>query len=70
MFETLLRRIDPEAAHGLALRALGAGLGARTPADRFPRLATELAGLVLPNPLGLAAGFDKNATVIGGKAVK
>ncbi|MBB5220188.1 dihydroorotate dehydrogenase [Amaricoccus macauensis] len=61
----LLRRIDPEAAHGLALRALGAGLGARTPADRFPRLATELAGLALPNPLGLAAGFDKNATVVG-----
>lgn len=58
----LLHRIDPEAAHRLALSALAAGLGTRTPADRFPRLATSLAGLALPNPLGLAAGFDKNAT--------
>lgn len=60
----LLRRIDPEAAHGLALRALAAGLGGRAPADRHPRLATELAGLALANPLGLAAGFDKNATAV------
>lgn len=61
----ILHRIDPETAHGLALRALAAGLGARSPADRFPRLATRLAGLALPNPLGLAAGFDKNATATG-----
>lgn len=61
----LLRRMDPETAHGLALRALGAGLGQRAPADAFPRLATSLAGLALANPVGLAAGFDKNATVVG-----
>jgi dihydroorotate dehydrogenase len=61
----LLRRLDPETAHGLAVRALAAGLGPidRTPLD--PILATELAGLRLPNPIGLAAGFDKNATVAG-----
>ncbi|MFT3972558.1 MAG: quinone-dependent dihydroorotate dehydrogenase [Amaricoccus sp.] len=61
----LLRRLDPETAHGLALRALGAGLGQRAPAGRYPRLATSLAGMALANPLGLAAGFDKNATVVG-----
>jgi dihydroorotate dehydrogenase len=61
----LLRRIDPETAHGLALSGLAAGLGARAPADRFPRLATRLAGLRLANPVGLAAGCDKNATATG-----
>lgn len=64
---TLLRRCDPERAHGLALRALRAGI-APLPGDaaavRFPRLATRLAGLSLPNPLGLAAGFDKNAVAL------
>jgi dihydroorotate dehydrogenase len=60
-----LRRIDPETAHGLALRALTAGLGpvCREPPD--PVLSTEVAGLRLPNPVGLAAGFDKNAAVAG-----
>ena len=59
----LLRRIDPETAHGLTLRALAAGLGPvdRTPID--PILATNLAGLSLAHPIGLAAGFDKNAAV-------
>ncbi|HEY5676733.1 MAG TPA: quinone-dependent dihydroorotate dehydrogenase [Myxococcales bacterium] len=59
-----LRTLDPEDAHGLALRALQAGLGPRAGADD-PVLATELAGLKLPNPIGLAAGFDKNAQVFG-----
>ena len=61
----LLRRIDPETAHGLTLKGLAAGLGPidRAPAD--PILATSLAGLSLPNPVGLAAGFDKNAAVAG-----
>lgn len=60
----LLRRLDPETAHGLALRALQAGLGPRRPVVTSPRLATRLAGLALPNPLGLAAGFDKNAVAL------
>jgi dihydroorotate dehydrogenase len=59
-----LRRLDAERAHGLAIRALEAGLGPRAPADD-PILATELAGLPLPNCVGLAAGFDKNAQVFG-----
>ena len=60
-----LRWLDPEDAHSLALAGLKAGLG---PVDRSrpdPRLAISLAGLALPNPLGLAAGFDKNAEVAG-----
>ncbi|WP_297976566.1 quinone-dependent dihydroorotate dehydrogenase [uncultured Amaricoccus sp.] len=61
----LLHRLDPETAHGLALRALRAGLAPRADAAAFPRLATRLAGLDLPNPLGLAAGFDKNARAVG-----
>ncbi len=59
-----LRRLDPEAAHGMALRALQMGLGPKVGPFTSPRLATTLAGLSLPNPVGLAAGFDKNATAV------
>jgi len=58
----LLFALDPEAAHALTLAGLRAGLGPRAGADD-PVLRTRLAGLDLPNPLGLAAGFDKNAQV-------
>ncbi len=52
--------LDPEDAHGVTIQALKARLG---PVDRFndPILATTVAGLALPSPIGLAAGFDKNA---------
>ncbi|WP_299284546.1 quinone-dependent dihydroorotate dehydrogenase [uncultured Tateyamaria sp.] len=59
-----LRRIDPETAHGLALRALHTPLAARPGPVTSARLRTTIAGLTLPNPVGLAAGFDKNATAI------
>lgn len=55
-----LRVIDPETAHTAALVGLRAGLGPRVRANKFPRLSTTLAGLNLPNPIGMAAGFDKN----------
>ena len=61
----LLRGLDPERAHGLALRALRAGLGPSGGPVRDPRLVTRLAGIALENPLGLAAGFDKNAEALG-----
>ncbi|UWR23216.1 quinone-dependent dihydroorotate dehydrogenase [Sulfitobacter sp. S190] len=61
---TALRRIDPEAAHGLAIRALQAGLAPAPGPVTSARLRTQIAGLDLPNPVGLAAGFDKNATAI------
>ena len=60
----LLHRIDPETAHGLSLRALNLGLVPLPGPVTSPRLATTLAGLRLPNPIGLAAGYDKNATAI------
>jgi dihydroorotate dehydrogenase len=60
----VLRRMDPETAHGVALRALNVGLGPRGGPVRSKRLATRIAGLELPNPIGLAAGFDKNVVAL------
>ncbi len=60
----LLFRLDPERAHALTIAALAAGPVPRGVPDD-PVLATTLAGLALPNPLGLAAGFDKDARVPG-----
>jgi dihydroorotate dehydrogenase len=62
----LLRRLDPETAHRLALAAVRAGLAPAPGPVTSPRLATSFAGLDLPNPLGLAAGLDKNATALAG----
>ena len=59
-----LRRVDPERAHGLALKALNMGLGPRSGPVTSDRLKTQIAGLHMPNPVGLAAGFDKNATAL------
>ncbi len=59
----MMQRLDPETAHGLALKALRMGL-APSANVTSSRLATSIAGLSLPNPVGLAAGFDKNATAI------
>jgi dihydroorotate dehydrogenase len=63
-----LHLLPPEAAHRLAIRGLGHGLVRRRRADAWPSLATNLCGLELPNPLGLAAGFDKNALALPGLA--
>ena len=54
----LLRMFDPERAHGLALKALNTGLTPTPGPVTSPRLRTDIAGLSLPNPVGLAAGFD------------
>jgi dihydroorotate dehydrogenase len=59
-----LRRIDPETAHRIALRALSAGLVPLPGPVASPRIRVTLAGLDLPNPVGLAAGFDKNAEAV------
>lgn len=60
----LARLLDAETAHRLAVAALARGLvgPARRPAD--PRLACRVMGLDFVNPLGLAAGFDKQAEAI------
>ncbi|WP_428661517.1 quinone-dependent dihydroorotate dehydrogenase [Reyranella sp.] len=58
-----LSRIDAETAHGLAIRALKGGLAPRDRKPDPPSLAVTVWGRTLPNPIGLAAGFDKNAEV-------
>ncbi len=58
-----LRLLDPETAHRLTIEALKAGLGPVAIGDDPPALRTRVFGLDFPNPVGLAAGFDKNAEV-------
>ncbi|WP_426959254.1 quinone-dependent dihydroorotate dehydrogenase [Muricoccus radiodurans] len=60
----LTRALDPETAHNLALRALDWGLAGADTAPDDPILATTFLGLSARNPLGLAAGFDKNAAAV------
>ena len=58
----LLRALDPESAHRLAVRMLKVTpLRIAAPDDK--RLATRVFGLNFPNPIGIAPGFDKNAEV-------
>ena len=59
-----LHCFDPEVAHGLSIKALKSGIAPLPGPVTSSRLATEVAGLSLPNPLGLAAGYDKNAEVL------
>jgi len=59
-----LHRADPERAHDLSLAALRFGLAPAPGPVTSPRLKTTLAGLNLPNPVGLAAGYDKNAKAL------
>ncbi|MBI3701724.1 MAG: quinone-dependent dihydroorotate dehydrogenase [Afipia sp.] len=58
----LLRRLDPEDAHRLALGGLRM-LPPRKALPDDPKLATRAFGLNFPNPIGMAAGFDKNGEV-------
>ncbi len=60
----LLFRMDAEQAHGLTIRALRSGLVPAPQVVRDPRLATAVGDLRFPNPVGLAAGFDKNAEAV------
>lgn len=59
----LLHRIDPETAHRLTLKGLKALPACKVERDD-PALSVKLWGRTFPNPVGLAAGFDKNAEVI------
>ncbi len=60
----LMRGLDAETAHGLALRALAAGLAGADRTEDDPVLATTAFGLSFRNPIGLAAGFDKDAVAV------
>lgn len=59
----LLKPLDPESAHGATVFALKLGLGGGESTVDDPSLNTTVWGLEFPNPLGLAAGFDKHAEV-------
>ena len=62
LLRPLLFRIDAENAHHVAISAIRC-LPSGTPATPDPMLATRVAGLDFPGPVGLAAGFDKNGEV-------
>jgi dihydroorotate dehydrogenase len=57
----ILRALPTETAHRVTIRALRAGLLARARDPEDPLLTTRVWGLIFPNPLGLSAGFDKDA---------
>jgi dihydroorotate dehydrogenase len=61
-----LRCLPPEAAHGVALGLLRHGLVAKPRAAPPPALRIKLCGLEFASPLGLAAGFDKDAQALAG----
>ena len=61
----LARLLPPEAAHRAAVRTLSLGIA---PSPSLPSLPVSLAGLSFDNPLGLAAGFDKDAACPDGAA--
>ena len=65
----VLFRLDPERVHEVAIASLGASpgrswRGVAGPPDGGGRLTQELLGLRFPNPVGLAAGFDKRARAV------
>ncbi len=61
----LIHKLDAEAAHRLTIAALAAAPPLRPAADP-PSLAVDALGLRFPNPVGLAAGFDKHAEAVDG----
>jgi len=63
LIRPILRRLDPETAHDLTIRALESGFVPAQPGIDDPVLATRLMGRRLAHPIGLAAGFDKHARV-------
>ncbi|MEM9206110.1 MAG: quinone-dependent dihydroorotate dehydrogenase [Pseudomonadota bacterium] len=63
MARPLLLSLDPEQAHDAAIKALRMGLYPRSSRAHDPALNVEQFGLTFPNPVGMAAGFDKNGEV-------
>jgi dihydroorotate dehydrogenase len=66
LIRPLVAKLEPETAHRLTIRSLQWGLVRAPVGSPDPRLAIRLFGLDFPNPLGLAAGADKNAEAPGG----
>lgn len=67
LYKTIGRKalftLDAETAHSASIAALKAGLHPKANNAADPRLAVTVAGLTFPNPLGMAAGYDKGADV-------
>ncbi|WP_287998803.1 quinone-dependent dihydroorotate dehydrogenase [Acidiphilium sp.] len=61
-----LRLLEPETAHNAAIAALRLGLAGRQRVPADPRLAMPAFGRTIALPIGLAAGFDKNAAALAG----
>jgi dihydroorotate dehydrogenase len=68
LFEQALTRVDPERIHHAAFRAIRVAAPVTGRAVRVPSAPVRALGLTFPHPLGLAAGFDKNAVGIDGLA--
>lgn len=64
LLRPILFQMSPEKAHDAAICALAKGLVPAQPQVHDDRLHTQIAGIELPNPVGLAAGFDKNARTL------
>jgi len=60
-----LFKIEPETAHNMLIAAMKRGMVPGCGAYQDPILEQEIWGLKFPGPVGLAAGFDKNAEVVG-----
>lgn len=60
---SILRLLDPETAHGIAIYALKSGIMPIPQTFEDPVLENQLWGMEFSNPIGLAAGFDKNAEI-------
>lgn len=63
LIKPALFALDAEKAHGLSIAGLRAGLFPRHTSHADSRLRVSVAGLTFANPLGMAAGYDKNADV-------
>jgi dihydroorotate dehydrogenase len=66
LFDVIARRLallPPEEAHEVTLKALELSLFLRSPGPDHPALSVRFGALALPNPIGIAAGFDKDARV-------
>ena len=67
IYQNLIRsaifKLDAETAHGLSIKALKMGTIPKPNPKSYSRLAQRVAGLDFANPIGMAAGFDKNAEV-------
>ncbi|NRB30340.1 MAG: quinone-dependent dihydroorotate dehydrogenase [Rhizobiaceae bacterium] len=59
----VLFTLDPEQAHKASILALRMGMHPKFEAAVNPRLSVKVAGIDFPNPLGMAAGYDKNGEV-------